>query len=106
MILMLLLAGCQTVPQKPAGGESSQEVVSALNSMTEGLTNKNISKEDLKRLAEQVKGDPQVKSAVEALNSSFNVKDTGVKYCPTDGKRYSSRLEFCPDHQTKLLPVE
>lgn len=104
--VLLFAYGCQTAPKQKIAGESTQEVVSALGAVTQGLTNKDISQEDLKRLAVQVQRDPQAKSALEAVNASFNVKDTGVKYCPVDGKRYSSRLEFCPDHKTKLLPVE
>ena len=43
---------------------------------------------------------------VSALGTAFNIQDTGVKYCPVDGKRYSSRMDLCPGHKVKLLPVE
>ena len=59
-----------------------------------------------KKTAQQESTD-QVISAVKAVNAAFNVEDTGVKYCPVDGKRYSSRLEYCPDHKdVKLIPVK
>ena len=108
ILVLGMFIGCQTAGRPPAGKahESTKDVVSALGAVTKGLTNANISESDLKRLAQQVQKDPQAKSAVTAVNASFNVQDTGVKYCPIDGKRFSSRLEECPDHKVKLLPVE
>ena len=104
-LIVLFIVGCQTAPKQKAG-ESREEVISAIGTMTQGLTNANISEADLKRLAVQVEKDPQAQSAVKAVNSAFSVEDTGVKYCPVDGKRFSSRLETCPDHKVKLLAVE
>ena len=46
------------------------------------------------------------REVMSALGTAFNIQDSGVKYCPVDGKRYSSRLEMCPEHKVKLLPVE
>ncbi len=108
MGMALLFVGCQTAPKKAEPkAESPQEIMRALGTVTEGLTNSSVSKEDLKRLGQQVEKDPQARSALTAVNSAFNVEDTGVKYCPVDGKRYSSRIEFCPNHKdVKLLRVE
>lgn len=89
--LALLLAGCQSAPKKEAG---TTVIVGG-------------SRVDLKVLAAQIQRDPQARSAVTAVNSSFSIQDSGVKYCPVDGKRYSSRLEVCPEHKgVKLIPVE
>ena len=104
---VFVCAGCQTTPKKTAvAKESPQEVMSALGTMAQGLTNADINREGLQHLAAQVQKDPQAQSAVKAVNSAFNIQDTGVKYCPVDGKRYSSRLDMCPEHKVKLLPVE
>ena len=46
------------------------------------------------------------REVMSALGTAFNIQDTGVKYCPVDGKRYSSRLDMCPEHKVKLLLVE
>ena len=97
-LILLLLAGCQTAPK--------QESVSAIGAMAEGLTNTNISGADLKRLSVQVQKDPQAQSAVGAIHSAFDIQDTGVKYCPVDGKHFSSRLTTCPEHQVELKAVE
>jgi hypothetical protein len=107
IVIIFGFAGCISAQKKTAEQESTDEIISAVGSMTEGLTNSEVSKEDLKRTAIQMQKDPEVRSAVEAVNKAFDIKDTGVKYCPKDGKRYSSRLEFCPIHKdTKLVPVD
>ena len=90
MTLFMLCAGCQTAPPKDA---DATVIVGG-------------SQVDLKKLAVQVQKDPQARSAVTAVNSAFNMRDTAVKYCPVDGKRFSSRLEYCPEHHVKLIPVE
>lgn len=107
MLALLMCAGCQTAPKKAGPAtESADEVVSAIGSMTEGLTNQSVSKEDLKRLAVEVQKDPETRSAVNAVNSAFNIEASGVKYCPVDGKRFSSRLDMCPTHHIKLLTLD
>ena len=104
LILVVAFSGCQTAPTTKS--ETSKEIISAVGTVTTGLTNKKLSEQDLKALAVEVQKDPQAKSAVEAVNTSFKVQDTSVKYCPVDGERFSSRLELCPRHQVKLKPVE
>ena len=106
--MMMLFAGCQTMPRAPVGAktESPKEIISAVSTVTEGITNKSLTEQDMKNLAVQVQKDPQAQSAVKAVNSSFNVQDHGVKYCPVDGKRFSSVLDICPEHKVKLKQVE
>ncbi len=38
--------------------------------------------------------------------SAFGLQGEDVKYCPVDGKHFSSRLEKCPEHAVLLIPVE
>jgi hypothetical protein len=103
--MLLSLAGCQTAP-KQAPGESQTEVVSAIGTMTKGLTNQNLTEKDLKNLAVELQKDPQSQSAVRSVNDALNVQQGGVKYCPKDGRRFSSRLKYCPYDGTELKPVE
>ena len=90
LLSMVFCFGCQSVPRKDAD-----------TTVIVGGT-----QVDLKTLAAQLRKDPQAQSAVTAVNSSFGIEDTGVKYCPVDGKHYSSRLDVCPVHKVKLIPVE
>ena len=95
VLIVFVASGCQTTPRK-TNVESSSDVISAVGTMAEGLTNKDISPEDLKRLGEQLKNDPQAKSAVESVNSALQAKQGGIRYCPVDGKRFSDRVTKCP----------
>ncbi len=101
--LMFCVAGCQTAKPKQ---ESSKETISALGAVTEGLTNQNLTDKDLKNLAVQVQKDPKAQSAVKSINQALSVEQTGIKYCPKDGKRFSSRVTYCPDDGTLLKDVE
>lgn len=50
---------------------------------------KDFSKDDLKRAA-----------------TAFSIQDNDIKYCPVDGKHFSSRVAICREHQVKLVPVK
>ena len=108
--LVLVLAGCHNAivkTQEPLHKpESSQEVISALQTVTEGLTNKNLTQADLKNLAGQMQKDPQARSAVSQVNAAFGIQEIGVKYCPVDGQRFSAKLDICPVHKVKLEVVK
>jgi hypothetical protein len=102
---IMVLGGCQTTQPKPPK-DSVSEAVSALGTVTEGLTNQNINKNDLKNLAVSVQKDPQTKSAVQSINEALKVQQTGIKYCPVDGQRFDASVDICPVHHVKLKVVE
>ncbi|MBF0490263.1 MAG: hypothetical protein HQL15_06535 [Candidatus Omnitrophica bacterium] len=104
LVMTVFFAGCQT-PQ-PKAKDSMAESISAFGTVTEGLTNQNVTQQDLKNLAVQVQKDPQVKSAVQSINQALSVQQTGVKYCPVDGQRFDSSMDECPLHHVKLKYVE
>ena len=106
MTLALALGGCQTTPPKAQKPESVAQAISALGTVTEGLTNQNISPKDLKNLAVQVQKDPKTKSAVQSINQALKVQQTGIKYCPVDGQRFDAAADECPVHHVKLKIVE
>ena len=103
MALIVCLCGCQTAPRKPGPGRA--ETISALTTMTQGLTNQPITQAQLKNLTIQVAGDPQAQSALRSINTALSVQHT-VKYCPEDGERFSADMIWCPDHKVKLESVE
>lgn len=107
ILVCFCMVGCQTSkPKTVSQGESTAQIVSALGTVTEGLTNQNINQQDLKNLAIQVQKDPQTKSAVESINQALNAQQQGVKYCPIDGQRFNSSVDICPVHKVKLKIVE
>ena len=100
---LLGISGCQTAPQQSKS--SLGETVSALTTMTQGLTNQPVTQAQLKNLAVQVSKDPQAQSAIRSINSALSPQHT-VKYCPEDGKRFSADMIWCPDKKVKLEWVE
>ena len=105
---IIALTGCQTTQTKNETKKpgSASEAVTALSTVTEGLTNQGVSKQDLKNLTVQVQKDPQVKSAVQSINQALDAQQTGVKYCPVDGQRFDASVDTCPVHKVKLKLVE
>lgn len=95
--------GCQSTHPKPK--ETPAEQISAISTMTQGLTNQPITDEKLKDLAKQVSKDPDAQSAIRSINTALSPVHT-VKFCPEDGQRYSPEMEYCPDHKVKLEWVE
>jgi hypothetical protein len=106
MALLLVaggISGCQTAPHTPKPART--ETISALTTMTQGLTNQPITQEQLKNLSFQVANDPQAQSAIRSINAALSPQHT-VKYCPEDGERFSADMVYCPDHKVRLEWVE
>ena len=103
LILVTCFCGCQTAEQKPK--PSQAETVSALTTMTQGLTNQPVTQAQLKNLVVQVAKDPQAQSAIRSINTALSPQHT-VKYCPEDGERFSADMIWCPDKKVKLEWVE
>ena len=103
LILVTCFCGCQTASQKSK--PSQAETVSALTTMTQGLTNQPVTQAQLKNLAVQVAKDPQAQSAIRSINTALSPQHT-VKYCPEDGERFSADQIYCPDHKVKLEWVD
>jgi hypothetical protein len=101
--MTLCFMGCQTTPHKPR--PTRAEAISALTTMTQGLTNKPFTEADLKNLTFQVLSDPQAQSALRSINTALRAQHT-VKYCPVDGQRFSADMIYCPIHHVKLKYVE
>ena len=103
LVLTFGLMGCQTAPHKSK--TSRAETISALTTMTEGLTNKPLTEAQLNNLTQQVANDPKAQSALRSINAALSAQHT-VKYCPEDGERFSADMIWCPDHKVKLEWVE
>ena len=103
MTLIVCLCGCQTTVHKP--GPTRVETISALTTMTQGLTNQPVTREQLRNLSLQVAHDPQAQSAIRSINTALSPQHT-VKYCPEDGQRFSADMIYCPDQKVKLEWVD
>lgn len=97
VLILALLMGCQHAPRRHDAAISKQdEMIYSIGKVTEGLTQTDISREDLVRLGKQISQDPEAKSAVASVNQAMQVQKKGIRYCPNDGKRFSDRVKKCP----------
>jgi len=103
LAMTLCFMGCQTAPHKPKGSQADN--ISAISTVTQGLTNKPVTEAQLKNLAAQVAKDPQAQSALRSINTALSPEHR-VKYCPEDGERFNADMVWCPDHKVKLEWVE
>ena len=104
MILCVFLVGCQTTPKKDLSRpqESAQEVLGAVGSVTGALTGQEMTSEETRRVMENLQKDKEGQSAMRSISGAMDVKRSGIRYCPVDGKRFSADLVECPEHKIKL----
>ena len=101
LIFSLLTSGCRTVSSTH---ESSQrEAASAVGSVAGALSGKVMTDEDTRHLVKEIQNDPEARTAVQTITGAQPVI---IKYCPVDGKRFSSRFERCPEHDVPLKTLE
>lgn len=100
--LTVAFFGCQTLPSK---NESSEEIIRAVGSMTGALAGKEMSDQEARHLVQNLQKDKEARSAIESISGALDIKQTGIKYCPTDGKRFNSDVINCPEHKVKLTEL-
>jgi len=115
VVLMLTLSSCVSTSRQNRSGvataagqkpENWHEVESAVGAVVGSVSGQEVTSGDLRKLDRQIRTDDETKSAVNVLENSLSGKTSGVKYCPVDGKRYSARLEICPEHKVQLKFLE
>ncbi len=115
LIILILVSGCSMARQQRQGPEALlktsekeelADAASALTSVTNSLSDKNMTEQELYEAARKMKDDPDAQQALEAISTSFDRKQVQVKYSPATGKRYSVEMEFDPETGVRLLPVE
>ena len=96
-------AGCASTSAKgPAGAETSNDALSAVGQVADALTGQSLSDEQKKKLTKDIQKDKEAQSALRSIADAMDVKKSGVKYCPVDGKRYSVNQDLCPVHHVRL----
>ncbi len=109
-----ILAGCATTVLRDGAQpgtegslrrESAAETVSALKSVTQAVSGRELSDQDLRELNRQLQQDPETESAVRVITETMQGGQK-LKYCPVCGKRYHPKFEVCPVHQVPLKEVE
>jgi hypothetical protein len=104
IIASLMVFGCQTAPARKTSHarESSKEMLNAVGEVAGVLAGQELTDEQKKKLVRDIQKDKDAQSALRAISGAMDIKQTAVKYCPVDGKRYSHDLQICPEHKVKL----
>lgn len=100
--MLIIVTGCSSVVREDDAAKENRE---ALKSVAGQVTGQPINDQKLRELSQQIEKDPEAKSAVEAVKKGMSGQSRSVKYCPIDGKRFSSKLAECPEHQIPLKEV-
>jgi len=98
VIICALIIGCASTQKK--------EERAALKSVAEAVTGQQMTDKDARKLEQQIKNDPEARSAVKAITDSVEGSGRVVaKYSPVTVKRYSPHLEYEPGTGARLLPI-
>ena len=101
-----MLAGCASLSKsRNPASEDLKDAASALTAVTGAISDKPLTEKQLHDAARKMRNDPDARSAVDSISSSFDRRGA-VKYSPATGKRYSADMEYDPETGVKLLPVE
>ena len=110
---MFIMGGCATGAHqrisdknRQAQTETPQDVVSALEKVAGSLSGKELNEKEIKNLSTDIRANKETQSALQSITSALGQERFGVKYCPVDGKHFSSRVMVCPEHNVKLKEVE
>jgi len=106
-VLLMFVIGCAAKSRvKQQGKNEVDEALSALESITESLTGKEMDEKQRKEMIRQLRKDEEAQSAIKKIGDAIDNKNIKIKYSPKTGKRYSLDMEYCPDTGVKLLPLE
>jgi hypothetical protein len=104
LLCSLWLFGCATTSKQPVMSskqETTTEQIDAAQKVVGAMGNKEVSREDLKALATEMKTDEESRSAVQKIIGVSDERPV-IKYSPATGKHYSGDLEYDPETGVKL----
>ncbi|PIW63498.1 MAG: hypothetical protein COW13_01700 [Candidatus Omnitrophica bacterium CG12_big_fil_rev_8_21_14_0_65_50_5] len=97
LIFVFSASGCGTT-------EKRKDVEKSIGVVAEVVTGRPMSEDDVKKIEQQMRRDPQARRAIKSIAGSGTPSVT--KYCPIDGQRYAGNVEMCPVHNVKLEVVQ
>lgn len=106
-VVLLCVIGCQTMPKKnPHTNESQEEIVSALEKVTGGLSGPYGQPVDAKKLVHELRHDKEARSAIESISEGLAPQRRQViRYCPETGEHFGPGVETCPETGTPLVEI-
>lgn len=99
-ICVVLLNGCVTTDKKKSVS-SRQDVEASIEAVVEAVSGQDISPDEMQKLKKQIRKDPQTRQSIQTISEVYTGSHI-IKFCPVDGRRYSSSIINCPDHEVEL----
>ncbi|MBF0486336.1 MAG: hypothetical protein HQL16_07485 [Candidatus Omnitrophica bacterium] len=101
--LCFFVIGCASTPRGVVRdkSETTSQQLDAAQKVVGGMTGKPVSREDMKRVAKDIRSNKESRSAVEKIIGAETAKPV-VKYSPVTGKHYSGDLDVDPETGVKL----
>lgn len=108
VLLTGLLTACATSARKPvnSAGETQEEVISALESVTGAIASPGGEKIEAKKLIKELRKDPEAQSAMKSIAEGIAPQRRVIRYCPTTGEHFGPNVEYCPGTKIPLVEVE
>ena len=107
VLVLIVLTGCQTTrPQAGTQAAANQEALDAVGQVTGALTGKELTDAEKRKVLRDLQKDKEAQSAMKSISGALEVKQSGIKYCPVDGKRFSDQIDECPEHKVKLKELD
>ena len=95
--ILIICMGCATSQPLPGSSINREETEAALESIAEAISGQELSEEDVKKLKEQIRKDPEAQSAIKVITNSVSGQNQRWKYSPATGKRYEPHMEVDPE---------
>ena len=106
VLVAFVVLGCQSTSlDKNSTGVIPARQMQAIKSAAKAYTGKDVTDEDIYRMANQLSENAEVQTAIESVANELTQKPV-IYYCPIDGKRFSPLVKKCPEHHVELKLVE
>ncbi len=100
VLVSSMLVGCGA--SRSVIRDDRQEVKKDIEAVLGNVVGQDVSLEDLK---DQLRTDEQARTSIETIAETLSGTGASAKYCPVTGKRYSPKMEKCPEHGVVLEAV-
>ncbi len=111
LLIIFSVGGCFSVlhrdPRDTHKIPSDKEAAGALTSVAGYYAGRKLSESEIQELSIQVQKDKEAQKAIEQLSEALTGEDRPpLRYCPVDGRRFSHRVEVCPEHKVRLKELD
>ncbi len=100
IIFLTFFSACATAPNPGRPAETVHQQTSAAQKVLGSITGRDVSRNELKRVVNDIKTNAESRGAVEKILGSGSAPV--IKYSPKTGKHYSGNVDVDPETGEKL----